>query len=146
MTQGPRDIFHGLSCLLASLSGGQSKPLNLLQGKVAASTIPFQSIPRFLEIKEDTVSSCASGELSSATSPVGPELPFHGTDFPRAQNSMPIQLKRQDSDKSVSSIWTEQVSPPLYNVESFIPPTFSVTNAGLINDSGLIWGPHMTHV
>lgn len=65
MSYGPREIFHGLGCLLASLSGGVSKPLKLLQRKMAASSVPFLPIPRFVEIPDDDPD---SNEINSVPS------------------------------------------------------------------------------
>ena len=79
MTQGPRDIFHGLSCLLASLSGSNSKSLNLLQGKMAASRVPLLPIPRFVEVRDVTIASPGSNEIDPAISPRNSEYESSGS-------------------------------------------------------------------
>ena len=52
VTQEPREVFHGLSSLLASLSDGNSHLLTLLQSKMAQSPVPFVTVPRLLEVEE----------------------------------------------------------------------------------------------
>jgi hypothetical protein len=69
MTQGPHDIFHGLSYLLASLSGGQSKSLTLLQAKMATTNMPFQQIPRLIELEDDLVRNPVSLESAFGNYP-----------------------------------------------------------------------------
>ena len=70
MTQGPRDIFHGLSCLLAAPSGRHSRSLALLQGKMAASSVPFQSVPRFIEKVDNSMTNPLTDQVNPANSPL----------------------------------------------------------------------------
>jgi hypothetical protein len=53
--QEPRQVFHGLSSLLASMSDGNSHLLTLLQSKISQSQVPFVSIPRLMETDEEPV-------------------------------------------------------------------------------------------
>jgi hypothetical protein len=48
--QEPLEVFHGLSSLLGSISGGNSHLLTLLQSKIAQSPIPFIPMPRLMEV------------------------------------------------------------------------------------------------
>jgi hypothetical protein len=107
MTQGPRDIFHGLSCLLASLSGGQSKALALLQGKMAAANLPSKQIPRFIELEDNVVRSPVSVEPAFANSPT--ELPYDldSEQLRTAPTSTPFQPIHKDSDYFTTSVWME---------------------------------------
>src|SRR4051794_19068172 len=49
-----RDVFHGLCCLLTSLSGGQAYGLEILKRKLAESREPFTSIPRLTDVDDTT--------------------------------------------------------------------------------------------
>ena len=91
MTQGPRDVFHSLSCLLATLSGGQSKTLALLQGKMAAAELPFQQIPRFIELEEDHARSPVSVEPTYTNSPTELPYEFEGRKSHTTPTSAPVQ-------------------------------------------------------
>lgn len=118
MIQGPRDIFHGLSCLLASLSGDQSKSISLLQAKMTAADVP--QILRFVELQDNLVQSPAPAEQTAVSLPVkvvyeedlastwpSPLIPF-------------VRLERQDSYQCTFSTRARvQTSAPcLYNGES----------------------------
>jgi hypothetical protein len=112
MTQGPHDVFHSLSYFLATLSGGQSKTLALLQGKMAEAKLPFQQIPRFIELEEGRSRSPVSVEPAYANSP--PELPY---EFERRKlrttpTSAPVQLIYKYSENSAASVWMDGTAPP----------------------------------
>jgi hypothetical protein len=120
MTQGPRDIFHGLSCLLASLSGGQSKSLTLLQGKMAAANMPFQQIPRFIELKDDLIRRPISLELAFANSPIERSYELKTEPFGPAPTSMPFQPIHKGSDRYTASVWLDGTA-----LHQYVPPGFS---------------------
>ena len=98
MKQGPRDILHGLSCLLVSLSGGNSRTLNLLQGKMAASAVPVLSIPRLVEIPDANLTSPDSNGMNSANSPQDFEY-----ESPSSEWNPPMHQSNKSSDRTVSS-------------------------------------------
>jgi hypothetical protein len=98
MKQGPRDILHGLSCLLVSLSGGNSRTLNLLQGKMAASAVPVLSIPRFVEVPDASLTSPDSNGMNSANSPQDLEY-----ESPSSEWNAPMHQSNESSDSTVSS-------------------------------------------
>jgi hypothetical protein len=110
MTQGPRDIFHGLSCLLASLSDGSSRSLSLLQGKMAASAVPFLPILRFVEVNDDDLASPNSNEVNSAISPAEA-----GFDFPPSewipQPAVASLHQRSESNGSRPNGIVQSISP-----------------------------------
>lgn len=112
MIQGPRDVFHGLSCLLASLSGGQSKSLALLRCKMAAADVPFQQIPRFIEVADETVSSPVSMEPAFPNSPTECSYELETEQLRTAPTSAPFQPIKTDSDRSTTSVWPDETAPP----------------------------------
>jgi hypothetical protein len=97
MKQGPRDILHGLSCLLVSLSGGNSRTLNLLQGKMAASTAPILSIPRLVEIPDPSQTSPDSNGVNSANSPRDIEY-----ESPPSERIPPMHQSKESNDTTNS--------------------------------------------
>lgn len=104
MTHGPRDVFHSLSCLLATLSGGQSKTLTLLQGKMAAAKLPFQQIPRFIELEEDHTRSLVSVEPTYTNS---------ATEFPIYKYS----------ENPTASAWMDETAPSQFIRPGISSPT-----------------------
>jgi hypothetical protein len=147
MTQGPRDVFHSLSCLLATLSGGQSKTLALLQGKMAAAKLPFQQIPRFIELEEDHTRSPVSVEpiyTSSAT-----ELPygFEGRKLRTAPTSAPVQPIYKYSETSTTSAWMDRTTPPQFIRPGISSPTGCVTlDVTQFQDPEMPWSLGITQV
>jgi hypothetical protein len=57
----PRDVFNGLSCLLASLCGSHAL-MSLLQAKMTLSSVPFEQMSRPIEINDESVNGSASAE------------------------------------------------------------------------------------
>jgi hypothetical protein len=112
MKQGPRDILHGLSCFLVSLSGGNSRTLNLLQGKMAASTVPVHSIPRFAEIPDSSLASPDSNGMNTANSPQDLEY-----ESPSREWNPPMHQLNASSDSTVSSD-NQHVPPDLLEPSS----------------------------
>jgi hypothetical protein len=110
MTQGPRDIFHGLSCLLASLGGSNSRSLTLLQAKMAASNVPFLSIPRLVEVHDDNVASPNSNEIISPLSPGEVDIEPSSRGWARPA-SLSALNRRHESNESVSSSAVQPPSP-----------------------------------
>jgi hypothetical protein len=140
MTQGPRDIFHGLSCLLASLSGGNSQSLTLLQGKMAESTVPFRPIPRFVEVHDDNIASPNSNELNSAISPRSADLEYSSDEWHQAP-VMGSHHSRNDSNETQQGSWIQPLS-------SNQPEPFFVSSLPVMNHDGYaaqipIWTPLM---
>ena len=110
MTQGPRDIFHGLSCLLVSLGGSNSRSLNLLQGKMAASRVPFLPIPRFVEVQDDIIASPESDEINPAISPRNSEYESPGLNERLPTSPLASMHRRDRSRDSTLSTVTGDVS------------------------------------
>jgi len=147
MTQGPRDIFHGLSCLLAALSGGKSKSLTLLQAKMAASSVPFQQIPRFIEVHDEHTISSMSAEQTREGSPAKAEYRTNLLEWPETSNSASGSLKHQDSEISGFNGWTEESSPPrMPNTLAFHYTAYPVLNPIPRSELGMMYDPGLTHV
>ena len=127
MTQGPRDIFHGLSCLLASLSGGRSKSLALLQGKMVAAKVPFQQIPRFIALSGDFVKSPASVEPTFANPTTELSYDFESQQLRATPTSVPIHPTHQGSDHFTPSVWTYGPTRPEFVQDGFSKRTAHLT-------------------
>jgi hypothetical protein len=140
MTQGPRDIFHGLSRLLVSLSGGQLNLVSLLQGKIASSPAPFQPIPRLIELNDGFTIGPSSREYV-LNSPLGlehvpPSLPSAGSNIINDHH-----LQAQESDSAPGG-WSDLTTPslsanfnPYFQTETRLPTT------SLMNESDLVAQP-----
>ena len=111
MTQGPRDVFHSLSCLLATLGGGQSKTLALLQGKMAAAKLPFQQIPRFIELEEAHTRSPVSVEPTYTHPPTKLSYEFEGRKLHTMPTSTPVQPNYKYSENSTTGAWMDETAP-----------------------------------
>jgi hypothetical protein len=142
MTQGPRDIFHGLSHLLGSLSGGQSRSLALLQGKIAELKTPFVSIPRFVEIHDQVETSPSSNDARSIHSPISPDFPLP-REWRASPVSLPIVPKRSVSDDTVPRAWVQQVrAPSPLRLDHPELSTIQVPYLGLANGLAMDWPPY----
>jgi hypothetical protein len=136
MIQGPREIFHGLSSLLASLSGSNSRCLNLLQAKMAASSVPFLSIPRLVEVHDDNVASPDSSEIIPPLSlgEVDIEPSSRGWARPASLSAL---HRRHESKESVSSSAVQPPSPDQLG-SSFVS-TLPLTKHDNFGMSTTIW-------
>jgi hypothetical protein len=123
MTQGPRDVFHSLSCLLATLSGGQSKTLTLLQGKMAAAKLPFQQIPRFIELEEDHTRSPVSVEPTYTNSATEFPCGFEGQKLRTTPTSAPVQPIYKYSENPTASAWMDETAPSQFIRPGISSPT-----------------------
>ena len=149
MIQGPRDIFHGLSCLLASLSGGQSRSLALLQGKLAEANVPFQQIPRFIEISEDLVRSPDSIEPVKAISPteLSYELEYHQTMADASTFRLDVPRPQDANQSSHNLLGGTQNSFPFVVEAGMLNEVDSRPfNTPGLGDSATHWNLHMTQV
>ncbi len=149
MTQGPRDIFHGLSCLLASLSGGQSTTLALLQGKMTAANVPFQQIPRFIELREELVRSPDSVESVKANSPMNLsyELEYHQS-ISDVLTSESDGCRPEDANQLNHGSWIlPQTSFPFVTESGMINEVdFRTLSTPRLGDSATSWSSPMTQV
>ena len=147
MTQGPRDIFHGLSCLLASLAGGQSKSLALLQGKTAAANVPFQQVPRFIEVEDNHVRSPVLMEPAFASSPAERSHELDTGNLRKTPISTPFQPMYNDSDHHTTGTWMDRAifpqdrRPGLPNNESY-----NTLDAAKFSDHKSPWRLGLNHV
>lgn len=112
MTQGPRDIVHGLSCLLTSVSSGNSKSLALLQSKMAATNGRFQRIPRLIELEDDLDRSPVSLEPVSANSPSETSSERETEQLRPAPIPAPFRHKQKASDGSTANFWRNGTGLP----------------------------------
>jgi hypothetical protein len=138
MTQGPRDLFHSLSCLLATLSGGQSKTLALLQGKMAAAKLPFQQIPRFIEL-EDRVGIPVSTEPTYTNSPTELPYEFEGRKLRTTPTSAPVQPIYKYSENFTTSAWVDETAAP-----QFIRPGYATLDVAQFRDPEISWSLGIT--
>jgi hypothetical protein len=147
MTQGPRDVFHSLSCLLAALSGGQSKTLALLQGKMAAAKLPFQQIPRFIKLEEDHARSPASVEPTYTNSPTELPYEFEGRKLRITPTSAPVQPIYEYSENSTASAWMDGTASPQFIRPGISSPTDYVTSGvAQFRDPEMPWSLGVTQV
>lgn len=147
MTQGPRDVFHSLSCLLAALSGGQSKTLALLQGKMAAAKLPFQQIPRFIKLEEDHARSPASVEPTYTNSPTELPYEFEGRKLRTTPTSAPVQPIYEYSENSTASAWMDGTASPPFIRPGISSPTDYVTlGVAQFRDPEMPWSLGVTQV
>jgi hypothetical protein len=112
MTQGPRDIVHGLSCLLASVSSGNSKSLALLQSKMTATNGRFQRIPRLIELEDDLDRSPVSLEAVSANSPTETSSERETEQLRSAPIPAPFWHTQNASDGAMESFWLNGTGLP----------------------------------
>ena len=149
MTQGPRDIFHGFSCLLASLSGGQSKSLALLQGKMASANVPFQQIPRFIELKEDVIPSPDSVEPVKAISPtdLSYELEYYQS-MPDSPNTQFVKSRLEELNDSNHDTWNpaQKSLPFVAESEAHEHLDLGTLNIPRLGNPTTSWSSHMTQV
>jgi len=147
MTQGPRDIFHGLSYLLGSLSGGQSRSLALLQSKIAELKTPFVSIPRFVEIHDRAETSPSSSDAKSINSPISADFPLPRREWRASPTSLPIVPKRNASDDTVHRAWAQQMrAPSPLRLDQPELSTDQMPYLGLANGLAMDWPPYHPQV
>lgn len=103
MKQSPRDVFRGLSCLLVSLSGGNSRSLDLLQGKMAASTVPILSIPRFVDVHDANLASPDPDGMNSAVSPKDFEYEAPPSEWVPSSAVASMRQRNRPKDSTFSS-------------------------------------------
>ena len=145
MVQGPRDVFYGLSSLLASLSGGQSKSLALLQGKMAAAKVPVQQVPRLIEFEDDLARSPVAVELANS-----PTKLLHELDTEHSRQTptfVPFGSMKNDPDHSTTSIWTAGTALPQSHQPGLAEHAGHATpDAAQFREYELPWGLFMTQV
>lgn len=112
MTQGPRDVVHGLSRLLASVSSRNSKSLALLQDKMAATNWRFQQIPRLIEVEDDLARSPVSLEPTLANSPTETSSELETKQLRPAPTSASFQHTHKASDGSTTNFWLNGTGLP----------------------------------
>ena len=145
MTHGPRDLFHSLSCLLATLSGGQSKTLALLQGKMAAAKLPFQQIPRFIELEEGHVGVPVSAEPIYTNSPTELPYEFEGRKLRTTPTLAPVQPTYKYSEDSTTSAWVDGTAPTQFIRPGISSPTGYVTlDVAQFRDPEIPWSLGIT--
>ena len=140
VTQGPRDIFHGLGCLLASLSGGNSRSLTLLQGKMAASSVPFLPIPRLVEFHDDNEASPNSNEIKFAISPGEPHNEAPSSEWVPASVVTAVHQRNEPNGSNFSGGF--QLAPATRFEPSFLPE-IPVTNHSNFGATRTAWTPVM---